>query len=87
MASSDVSVAPKSWFTLRMEFYHEGTSADKTNTYLKLYVNDTIAYSGLAYCDFGAEIDYVKIEHCKTNQSSAVLYDNISLTRTKKEYV
>ena len=86
LEGSDVSVAPKSWFTLRMEFYHEGTSASKTNTYLKLYVNDTIAYSGLAYCDFGAEIDYVKIDHCKTNQSSAVLFDDISLTRTNKKY-
>ena len=86
LEGSDVSVAPKSWFTLRMEFYHEGIDAGRTNTYLKLYVNDTVAYSGLAYCDLGAEIDHVKIEHCKTNQSSAVLYDDVSLTRTSKKY-
>ena len=86
LEDSDVSVEGKKWFTLRMELYHQGKDATAANTYLKLYINDTLAYSGAAYKGFGAEIRYVKIEHCKTKQSSAIYYDDISFTRTNKEY-
>ena len=86
LEESGTSVEGKKWFTLRMELYHQGKDATTTNTYLKLYINGTLAYSGVAYREFGAEIHYVKIEHCKTNQSSAICYDDISFTRTNKEY-
>ena len=83
---SGVAIGGKTWLTLRMEFYHEGDSSTRTNTYLKVFVNDILTYSGAAYANLGAEIDYVKLEHCKTTQSSAVYYDDISLTRIDKEY-
>lgn len=74
------------WFTLRMEVYNKGVAANSENTYLKLYINDNLVYDGLAYRMLGAQIAYVDIIHCKTNKSSAVYYDDISLTRVNKEY-
>ena len=75
------------WFTLRLEYYNKGVHATSDNTFLKLYINDVLAYDGLAYRTLGAEISHVDIVHCKTNKSSAVYYDDISLSRIEKEYV
>ena len=86
LADTAVSVAKKQWFDLRVEFYNKGAGATTSNTYVKLYVNDTLAYSGVGYLKLGAEVDHVDIIHCKTAKSSAVYFDDISLSRTEKEY-
>ena len=83
---SDIEVKNAKWFKVRMEFYHMGESASEANTFVKLYINEALAYDGLGYCAFGAAIDHVEIVHCKTATSSAVYYDDISLTKTDKEY-
>ena len=100
LLDSSIAVKPKTWFTLRMEFYNKGASAGTSNTYMKIYVKYTpevaegetpveveaLAYDGLAYATLGAEIDHVQLIHVKTTKSSAVLFDDISLTRTNKAY-
>ena len=87
LSGSEIKETSKAWFTLKMELYHKGVESSATNTYLKLYVNDILAYDGIAYGALGAEIDYVDIVHCKTTKSSAVLFDDISLTRSNVAYV
>ena len=88
----DVEINPQNgsvagdWFTIRMEYYHAGTASTQDNAYLKVYVNDTLTYSGIAYTSLGEAIDHVEIVSAKTNKSSAVYYDDISLTRTDKAY-
>jgi len=86
LQGSAVNVAAGEWFTLRMELYHKGEESDKNNTYLKLFVNETLAFDGAAYRTLGAEIDRAEIVHCKTARSSAVYYDDIYLTRTDEKY-
>ena len=79
-------IGKATWFDLKIEFYHEGANAGKENTFLKIYVNDTLVYSGVTYHKFGADIAYLKLEHSKTDKSSAILYDDVSFTRTNKTY-
>ena len=86
LSDSDVSVTKEEWFTVKMELYHKGVDSTEENTYLKLYVNDILAYDGVAYGALGAEIAFVDIVHCKTAKSSAVLFDDVSLTRSDVPY-
>ena len=100
LLDSSLAVKPKTWFTLRIEFYNAGANATTSNTYMKIYIKYTpaveegetpveveaLAYDGPAYAALGAEIDHVKLIHVKTAKSSAVLFDDISLTRTNKVY-
>ena len=100
LLDGSLAVKPKTWFTLRIEFYNAGASATTSNTYMKIYIKYTpaveegetpveveaLAYDGLAYATLGAEISHVNLIHVKTTKSSAVLFDDISLTRTNKAY-
>ena len=81
-----VKVAPKQWFTLRIEYYHAGEDSTEKNSYLKVYVNDTLTYSDIAYTAVGYAIDHVELVVSKTNKTSVVLYDDITFTRTDKSY-
>ena len=75
------------WFTVRAEYYHEGTSATDSNTYLKLYINDTLTYQGVAYGaadNLATEISYASIVHW--SDAHTALYDDIQFTRTEKAY-
>ena len=75
------------WFTVRAEYYHEGTSATDSNTYLKLYINDILTYQGVAYGDsanLATEINYASIVHW--SDAHTALYDDIQFTRTEKAY-
>ncbi len=86
LISTDISIKKAEWFTLRVELYHKGNDSTSSNTYLKLYLNDTLAYDGIAYNSLGAEIDFVDLVHCKTAKSSGVYFDDISLTRADLSY-
>ena len=81
-----VQIKAKSWFTIRLEYYHKGEDSTKENSYLKVYVNDILTYSDIAYTAVGDVIDHVELVVAKTNQKSAVLYDDITLTRTDAVY-
>lgn len=86
MADSGITIGKSQWFTVRIELYHKGADASSSNTYVKLYLNGTLAFDGICYNSLGYAPDHVNIVHCKTNQSSAVCFDNISFSRTSKEY-
>ena len=86
MADSGITIGKTKWFTVRVELYHKGADATKSNTYVKLYLNDTLAFSGICYNSLGYAPDRVNVVHCKTNQSSAVCFDDVSFSRTDKAY-
>jgi hypothetical protein len=86
LADSGISVGKSEWFTLRIEFYHSGKSATAQNTYVKLFVNDILAYDGNAYLAFGYDVDHVELVHYKSAKSSAVLFDDVYMTRSEKAY-
>lgn len=86
LADSGITIGKSKWFTVRIELYHKGADASESNTYVKLYLNDTLAFSGICYNSLGYAPEHVKIVHCKTTQSSAVYFDDISFSRTNKEY-
>lgn len=86
---SDATALNKNWITIRVEFYFPGAGVANTeNTYLKLFVNDTLAYSDLATWAVGADIDHAEITHIPTTTAiSNIYYDDIYFTRTDKAYV
>ncbi len=86
MEGSGITIGKTKWFTVRVELYHQGADASNTNTYVKLYLNDILAFSGICYNALGYEVDHVNVVYCKTNQSSAVYFDDISFSRTNKAY-
>ena len=78
-----------SWFTLRAEYYHNGSAATTSDTYLKLYIGDTLAYDGIAYysgSNLKSEITHVNIGHYR-NGASVIYFDDISLSRTDEVYL
>ena len=78
-----------SWINIRAEYYHKGASAVLEETYLKLYINDTLVFDGNAYysgSNLKYAIDSFSISHYR-NGTSTMYYDDISFTRTEKEYV
>ena len=95
---SDVTLAElemKSWFTIRAEFYHNGTSAKTSDTYLKLYVDtgdgEVLTYDGIAYYQgstlAGELYQYVKIRHYNSDKASIVYFDDLAFSQTDKAYV
>ena len=52
---------------------------------VKLYVNGTLAFDGKCYLALGSEVGHVRITHCKTAKSSAVYYDDVSLSRIEEK--
>ena len=55
---------------------------------MKLYVDECLAYDGLASWAVGADISYAVIEHVSTDKAALnIAYDDISFTRTDKAYV
>ena len=87
LSGMSTKIGKGTWFNLKIEFYYQGSNASKENTFLKIYIDDAEVYSGAVYHKFGAPISYLKLEHSKTDRSSAILYDNMSFTRTNKAYV
>lgn len=83
------SIGTSTWFTLKVEFYFLGAgTATKENTYMKLYIDEVLAYDGLASWAVGANIDHVEIEHVySTTATHNTCYDDIYFTRTDKAYV
>jgi hypothetical protein len=87
LADSGIAVKKSEWFTLRIELYHSGENATAENTKVRFFVNDVLAYDGSAYLAFGYDVDHVELVHCKSAQSSSVLFDDVFLTRSKEAYV
>lgn len=85
LADSGISVKKGEWFTLRIEFHHKGAAATAGDTKVKLYVNGTLAFDGKCYLALGSEVGHVRITHCKTAKSSAVYYDDVSLSRIEEK--
>lgn len=83
------SIGTSTWFTLKVEFYFLGAgTATKENTYMKLYIDEVLAYDGLASWAVGANIDHVEIEHVySTTATHNTCYDDMYFTRTDKAYV
>lgn len=90
-------VAKTNWFDLRVELYYAGNSGinkydeaavaeARNNTYLKVYVNNTLVYSANTYWTVAADIEYADIRHLVSGAISNVQYDNIYFTRTDKAY-
>ncbi|MBO5010335.1 MAG: hypothetical protein J6D20_06570 [Clostridia bacterium] len=85
------------WFTLRIEFYFGGPDAEdatdeekaasKAKTYMKLYVDDILAYDGQANWAMGAGITHAQIDHISAGKTHNTCYDDIFFTRTDKAYV
>ena len=76
------------WFTVRVELYFVGApDASAENTYMKLYVDEVLAFDGLAHWATGANISHVELEHVSAGKVSNICYDDISFTRTEKAYV
>jgi hypothetical protein len=78
------AITTGTWFELRVELYNGGSAE---NTYLKVYVDDILAYDGLAHWNLGVDIDHAEIEHIKSGKTHNSCYDDISFTRTNKAYV
>jgi hypothetical protein len=93
----DKAIAAETWFTLRVELYYSratdstdpaAVDAAKANTFMKLYVDDCLAYDGLASWAVGADITHAEIEHVSAAKVALnIAYDDISFTRTDKAYV
>lgn len=79
----------ETWFNIRIEFYFAGAAngaASEENTYMKLYVDEILAFDGLASWAIGANIKCAEIEHLSTYAGAQSYYDDISFTRTDKAY-
>jgi len=75
------------WFTLRIEFYFGGVGTENaSNTYLKLYVDEVLAYDGQANWAMGASISHAQIDHISAGKTHNSCYDDIYFTRTDKAY-
>lgn len=86
--SNDESISVGMWFNLRFELYYLGAeTATSDNTYLKMYVNDKIAYDGLASWALNAEIANVQIDHISSSSTYNICYDDFSFKRIEKLYV
>ena len=86
--AADKTISTGTWFTIRIEFYFEGAGvATAENTYMKLYVDEVLAYDGLAHWAIGAGISRVEINHISAGKTHNSCYDDIFFTRTDKDYV
>ena len=75
------------WFDLCIEFYFGGVGTENAeNTYIKVYVDNTLVYQGQANWAMGANISYAQIDHISAGKTHNSCYDDIYFTRTDKEY-
>lgn len=87
-AADKVITTATGWCTIKIEFYFAGAGdATAENTYMKLYVDDILAFDGLASWAVGASISHAQIDHISAGKTHNSCYDNISFTRTDKAYV
>ncbi len=95
--AGDTRIQKTTWFDLRVELYYAGNSSigkydeaaiaeAQNNTFIKVYVDNTLVYSGNTYWTVTADIEYADIRHVVSGATSNVQYDNIYFTRTEKEY-
>ena len=86
--AADKTITTGTWFTLHIEFYFAGAGdATAENTYMKLYVDETLAYDGLAHWALGANISHAEINHISAGKTHNSCYDDIFFTRTDKAYI
>ena len=77
-------------FVLAIEkAYNNAAASDATaeNTYMKLYVDEILAYDGLAHWALGANISHAEINHISAGKTHNSCYDDIFFTRTDKAYI
>ena len=87
-ATDKVITTATGWCTIKVEFYFAGAGdATAENTYMKLYVDEVLAYDGLAHWALGANISHAQIDHISAGKTHNSCYDDISFTRTDKAYV
>ena len=87
-ATDKVITTATGWCKLKIEFYFAGAGvATAENTYMKLYVDDILAFDGLASWAVGASISHAQIDHISAGKTHNSCYDDISFTRTDKAYV
>lgn len=87
-ATDKVITTATGWFTIKVEFYFAGAGdATAENTYMKLYVDEVLAFDGLASWATGANISHAQIDHISAGKTHNSCYDDISFTRTEKAYV
>jgi len=86
-ATDEVITTATGWFDLKLEFYFGGVGTENAeNTYLKLYVNDTLVFDGQANWAMGASISHAQIDHISAGKTHNSCYDDIYFTRTEKAY-
>ena len=86
-ATDKVITTATGWCKLKVEFYFAGAGdATAENTYMKLYVDDILAFDGLASWAVGASISHAQIDHISAGKTHNSCYDDISFTRTDKAY-
>lgn len=86
-ATDKVITTATGWFTLKIEFYFGGVGTENAkNTFMKLYVDDILAYDGQANWAMGASISRAQIDHISSGKTHNSCYDDISFTRTDKAY-
>lgn len=86
-ATDKVITTATGWFTLKIEFYFGGVGTENAkNTFMKLYVDDILAYDGQANWAMGASISHAQIDHISAGKTHNSCYDDISFTRTDKAY-
>lgn len=93
---NEKNIQASAWCTIRVEFYYAGGSdvsgdeaieAARHGSYLKLYVDDVLAYDDVAHWVVTSDIDHVELVHTAANKAQNMEYDDISFTRTDKAYV
>lgn len=75
------------WFDLCIEFYFGGVGTENAqNTYIKIYVDNTLVHAGQANWAMGASIIHAQIDHISAGKTHNSCYDDIYFTRTDKAY-
>lgn len=81
------AVTTNNWCTIKIEFYFGGVGEENaSNTFMKLYVDEILAFDGQANWAMGANISHAEIEHISSGAIHNTCYDDIYFTRTDKEY-
>lgn len=85
--AADKAITTNKWFDLCIEFYFGGVGTENAkNTYIKVYVDNTLVYDGQANWAMGANISHAQIDHISAGKTHNSCYDDIYFTRTDKEY-
>ncbi|MBR3805360.1 MAG: hypothetical protein IKJ13_00785 [Clostridia bacterium] len=86
-ATDKVITTATGWFTLRIEFYFGGVGIENAEkTFMKLYVDDILAFDDQANWAMGANISHAQIDHISAGKTHNTCYDDIFFTRTDKAY-